>query len=64
MLSTRSLQSQERRFGQATMVSSALPRQLVKLRMVNRNAPELFPVLFILKEEYTQRKMRSAAPSK
>jgi len=30
------------------MVNGALPRQLVKLRMVNRNAPELFPVLFII----------------
>ncbi len=46
------------------MVNGALPRQLVKLRMVNRNAPELFLVMFILKEQYTQRKMRNAAPSK
>jgi hypothetical protein len=46
------------------MVNGALPGQLAKLRMVNRNAPELFPVLFILNEWYTQRKMSSAAPSK
>jgi hypothetical protein len=46
------------------MVNGALPRQLVKLRMVNGTAPELFPVLFILKERYTQLKMRSAASSK
>ena len=32
--------------------------------VVNGSAPELFLVMFILKEQYTQRKMRNAAPSK
>jgi len=42
----------------------AKPRRDVNGFVVNRSAPELFLVMFILKEQYTQRKMRNAALSK
>ena len=43
------------------MVKTKLPRQFLNSKMVNRTAPDLFPIMFILKKPFIWRNARSIA---